>query len=77
MEDIVNFIEYAVEDSTLHHDLEGNPSIDPKKLNDIMVEYITKRENKLRKQMIAEAKQALQNILLKWYNYIYSPSFLS
>lgn len=65
MEDIVNFIEYAVEDSTLHHDLEGNPSIDPKKLNDIMVEYITKRENKLRKQMIAEAKQALQNILLK------------
>ena len=65
MEDIVNFIEYAVEDSTHHHDLEGNPSIDPKKLNDIMVEYITKRENKLRKQMIAEAKQALQNILLK------------
>ena len=65
MEDIVNFIEYAVEDSSLQHDLEGNPSIDPKKLNDIMVEYITKRENKLRKQMIAEAKQALQNILLK------------
>jgi hypothetical protein len=65
MEEIVNFIEYAVEDSTLHHDLEGNPSIDPKKLNDIMVEYITKREAKLRKQVVAEAKQAIQTILAK------------
>jgi hypothetical protein len=49
----------------LHHDLEGNPSIDPKKLNDIMVEYITKREAKLRKQVVAEAKQAIQTILAK------------
>jgi hypothetical protein len=65
MEEIVNFIEYAIEDSTLHHDLEGNPSINPKTLNDIMVEYITKREAKLKKQIITEAKQAIQNILLK------------
>lgn len=64
MEDIVNFIEFAVEESTLHHDLEGNPSIDPKRLNDILAEYITKRENKLKKQIVAEAKQAIQKILL-------------
>jgi hypothetical protein len=63
MEDIVNFVEYAVEESTLHHDLEGNPSIDPKRLNDILVEYITKRENKLKKQIVFEAKQAIQKIL--------------
>lgn len=65
MEDIVNFIEFAIEDSTLHHDLEGNPSINPKTLNDILVEYITKRENKLKKQIITEAKQAIQSILAK------------
>jgi hypothetical protein len=30
-----------------------------------MVEYITKRETKLRKQVVAEAKQAIQTILAK------------
>ena len=65
MEEIVNFVEYAVEDSTLHHDLEGNPSVDVKKLTEIMVEYITRRENKIKKQIIGEAKQALQTILSK------------
>lgn len=65
MEEIVNFVEYAIEDSTLHHDLDGNPSVDIKKLSDIMVEYITRRENKIKKQIISEAKQALQSILAK------------
>jgi hypothetical protein len=65
MEDIINFIQYAVEDSTIRHDIDDNPSIDVDKLKDIMVEYIVKREKKMKKQVVAEAKQAIQKILLE------------
>ena len=65
MEDIINFIQFAVEESTIHHDLEGNPSINAERLNEIMLEYITKREKKIKKEVVAEAKQALQKILLQ------------
>jgi hypothetical protein len=65
MEDIINFIQFAVEESTIHHDIDENPSINAERLTEIMVEYITKRENKLKKQIVVEAKQAIQNILLK------------
>jgi hypothetical protein len=54
-----------VEESTIHHDIDENPSINAERLTEIMVEYITKRENKLKKQIVTEAKQAIQNILLK------------
>jgi hypothetical protein len=65
MEDIINFIQFAVEESTIHHDIEENPSINAERLTEILVEYITKRENKLKKQLVAEAKQAIQKILLQ------------
>jgi hypothetical protein len=65
MEDIINFIDFAIEDSTIHHDLDGNPSINSDKFKAILSEYITKRENKVKKQVVAEAKQAIQKILLQ------------
>jgi hypothetical protein len=65
MEDIINFIDFAIEDSTLHHDLDGNPSINADKFKAIISEYIIKRENKVKKQVVAEAKQAIQKILLQ------------
>jgi len=65
MEDIINFIQFAVEESTIHHDIEENPSINAERLTEILVDYITKRENKLKKQLVAEAKQAIQKILLQ------------
>ena len=65
MEDIINFNQFAVEESTIHHDIEENPSINAERLTEILVDYITKRENKLKKQLVAEAKQAIQKILLQ------------
>ena len=65
MEDIINFIQYAVEDSTIHHDIDDNPSINVNKLTEILVEYITKREKKMKKQVVAEAKLAIQKLLLE------------
>lgn len=65
MEDIINFIQFAVEESTVHHDIEENPSINAERLTEILTEYITKRENKLKKQLVSEAKQAIQKILLQ------------
>jgi hypothetical protein len=64
MEDIINFIEFAIEDSTCHHDFDGNPIIDVQRMKEIMSEYITKREAKMKKQIIKEAKEAIQKILL-------------
>jgi hypothetical protein len=65
MEDIINFIEFAVEEATIHHDLDGNPSIDNQTLTNILVEYITKRETKLKKTIVKEAREAIQNLLTK------------
>jgi hypothetical protein len=65
MEDIINFIDFSIEESTIHHDLDGNPSINADKFKAILTEYITKRENKVKKQVVAEAKQAIQKILLQ------------
>lgn len=64
MEEIVNFIEFAIDESTTHHDLDGNPSINADRLKEILGEYITKRENKLKKQIVKEARDAVQKLLL-------------
>ena len=64
MEEIVNFIAVAIEDSTCHHDYDGNPIIDVERMKEIMSEYILKREAKMKKQIIKEAKEAIQKILL-------------
>lgn len=64
MEDIINFIDFAIEDATIRIDLDGNPCVNAQKLNNILYEYITKREKKMKKQVVSEAKMAIQKILL-------------
>lgn len=65
MEDVINILEFAIEDATLSYDMDDRPIIDKDKLIDTLTDIIERRENGLKHRIKSEFTDAVKKILQK------------
>lgn len=65
MEDVINLLEFAIEEATVSYDLDDRPIIDKDKLIDMLTDIIERRDNAIKHRLKSELGDFVKKYLAK------------